>query len=218
MRAFTFFTSVKFGLKGNRFFPGFLKKGKSIVSANNFEEIDNLDEKEVFYEKLLAFDNFLSNKLSSLYEKKSALEKKELILDEGSLVSFQDYLFLSFFEEFFVYFRFFIFFFVKIYKKNLQKDLKNFFFSCFFFSKTKFFFFKGKIFTSRVFFDFFSLINFKLLSFSNVYYYYYLFFFNYYHLFFNCYFFLLKERQIFSHLFSYLRSLSGEILFLLIIW
>src|SRR5437016_1013794 len=89
LRAFTFFTSVKFGLKGNQFFPGFLKKQqmeKPIISVEDSEEVEveSLDEKEVFYKKLLAFDAFLSNKLLSLYKEKSNSEKRQLILVESS--------------------------------------------------------------------------------------------------------------------------------------
>lgn len=113
LRAFTFFVSVKSGLKGNRFFP---EEG-SIISDKNFGGVGNLDEEEVFYKKLLTFDNFLSNKLSDLYKENSGLG------------SFQNYLFFSFFEEFFIHFSFFIFFIINLYNKISQKDLKAFFFS-----------------------------------------------------------------------------------------
>ena len=80
LRAFTFFTSVKSGLKGNQFFPGFSKKDKFVDSVNNSEESDSsgfdTDHKEVFCKKVLAYDDFLSNKLFNLYQEKSALEKR----------------------------------------------------------------------------------------------------------------------------------------------
>ena len=113
LRAFTFFVSVKSGLKASRFFP---EEG-SIISDKNFGVVDNLDEEKVFYKKLLTFDNFLSNKLSDLYNANSGLS------------SFKNYLFFFFFEEFFIHFSSFIFFIINIYNKYLQKDLKAFFFS-----------------------------------------------------------------------------------------
>jgi hypothetical protein len=119
-------------LKGNIFSSGFLKKqqvGKSIISDENFGEVGNLDAKKDFYKNLLTFDDFLSNKLLSLHKENSGLEERGSFLVEGFPVSFQNYMFFSFFEEFFIYFSFFIFFFIKIYSKFLQKDLKNFFFS-----------------------------------------------------------------------------------------
>lgn len=121
-------------MKGNRFFPGFLKKqqrGKSIIFDDSFEDVDTLDKDKMegFYKKVLAFDNFLSAKLSNLYKEKSSLEKRKLILVEESLFSFQNYLFSFFFEEFFIYFSLFIFSFINIFDRFLQKDLKAFFFS-----------------------------------------------------------------------------------------